>query len=94
MKHGSGSTFKGGKPAAYKDVNNDMENEEQLYSSFFDLSQVHKIDVKMSESDWNAFMAAAQKEEWYPCDLVIDGVAWQLKANGGNYADESQLLRW
>ena len=27
-------------------------------------------------------------------DLVINGVAWQLKANGGNYADESQLLRW
>lgn len=73
MKHSSGSTFKGGKPAAYKDVNNDMENEEQLYSSFFDLKQVHKIDVKMSESDWNAFMNAAQKEEWYPCDLVIDG---------------------
>ncbi|MCR4639235.1 carbohydrate-binding domain-containing protein [Ruminococcus sp.] len=73
QKHSSGSTFTGGKPAAYKDVNNDMENEEQLYGSFFDLGKVHKIDVKMSESDWNAFMNVAQKEEWYPCDLVIDG---------------------
>ena len=73
MKHSTGNTFKAGKPAAYKDVNNDMENEEQLYGSFFDMKQVHKIDVKMSESDWNSFMAAAQKEEWFPCDIVIDG---------------------
>ncbi|WP_303834452.1 carbohydrate-binding domain-containing protein [Ruminococcus flavefaciens] len=74
MKHSSGSTFKGGNPAAYKDVNNDMENEEQLYGSFFDLKQIHKIEVKMPDNDWSTFMGApAQNEEWYPCDLVIDG---------------------
>lgn len=27
-------------------------------------------------------------------DLIIDGVAWQLKANYGNFANEKQLLSW
>ena len=73
MKHSTGNTFKGGTPASYKDVNNDLENEEQLYGKFFDLSLVHKVEVKMSDNDWNNFMRAAQQEEWAPCDLIIDG---------------------
>lgn len=27
-------------------------------------------------------------------DLIINGVHWQLKANGGNFANESQMRRW
>lgn len=73
MKHSSGNTFKGGSPASYKDVNNDMDNEEQLYRELFDQSAIHTVDIKMSESDWNSFMAVAQQEEWRPCDVVIDG---------------------
>ena len=73
MKHSTGNTFKGGRPAAFKDVNNDMENDEQLYGELFNQQSVHKVEVKMSENDWNAFMRVAQQEEWYPCDVVIDG---------------------
>lgn len=73
MKHGSGSTFKSGSPASFSEVNNDTDNEEQLYSGLFDQKQIHKIEVKMSESDWSSFMSVAQQEEWRPCDVVIDG---------------------
>ena len=73
MKHSTGSTFKSGNPASFKEVNNDMDNEEQLYAPLFDQKQVHKIEVKMSENDWSNFMGVAQQEEWAPCDVVIDG---------------------
>ena len=73
MKHSTGNTFKGGTPAAYKEVNNDMDDADQLYGSLFDQSQVHKIEIKMSENDWNNFMRVAQQEEWAPCTVVIDG---------------------
>ncbi|MCR4794898.1 MAG: carbohydrate-binding domain-containing protein [Ruminococcus sp.] len=73
QKHSSGNTFKAGKPASFKDVNNDMENDEQLYGQLFDQTSVHKVEVKMSENDWNNFMKVAQQEEWAPCDVIIDG---------------------
>ena len=73
MKHSTGNTFKGGKPAAFKDVNNDMDDADQLYGSLFDQTQIHKIEIKMSENDWNNFMKVAQQEEWAPCTVVIDG---------------------
>ena len=73
MKHSTGNTFKGGTPASYTEVNNDMEDEDQLYGSLFNQKQVHKIEVKMSDNDWNNFMRVAQEEQWAPCDVVIDG---------------------
>ena len=73
QKHSTGNTFKAGKPASFKDVNNDMDDAEQLYGELFDQTSVHKVEVKMSENDWNNFMRVAQQEEWAPCDVVIDG---------------------
>ena len=77
MKHSTGSIFKGGKPASYKEVNNDMENEEQLYSDLFSQDVIHKIDVKMNESDWDNLLKNASREEWTPCDVVIDGETYK-----------------
>lgn len=90
MKHGSGSTFKAGKPASYKDVNNDMENEEQLYGELFSQNMIHKIDVKMDEAQWNNLLANASKEEWTPCDVVIDGE--ELKNVGIRTKGNSSLM--
>ena len=73
MKHSSGSTFKSGKPAKFTEVNNDMENEEQLYQELFSQATIHKIDVQMNEATWQNMMNNASKEEWTPCDVVIDG---------------------
>ena len=73
MKHSSGSTFKSGKPAKFTEVNNDMENEEQLYEELFSQATIHKIDVQMNEATWQNMMANASKEEWTPCDVTIDG---------------------
>ena len=73
MKHSTGNTFKGGTPASYTEVNNDMDDQDQLYGDLFNQKLVHKIEVKMSDNDWNNFMKAAQNEEWAPCDVVIDG---------------------
>ena len=73
MKHSTGNTFKAGSLSAFKDVNNDMENEEQLYSELFSQEFIHKIDVRMDEAKWENLLKNASKEEWTPCDIVIDG---------------------
>ena len=73
MKHSSGTSFKSGKPAKYSEVNNDMDNEEQLYEGLFSQETIHKIDVQMNESTWQNMMNNASKEEWTPCDVTIDG---------------------
>lgn len=90
MKHSTGSTFKAGKPASYKDVNNDMENEEQLYSGLFSQDMIHKIDVKMDEAQWENMLQNASKEEWTPCDVVIDGE--ELKNVGIRTKGNSSLM--
>ena len=90
MKHSAGSTFKAGKPASYKEVNNDMENEEQLYSEHFSQDMIHKIDVKMDEAQWDNLIANASKEEWTPCDVVIDGE--ELKNVGIRTKGNSSLM--
>ena len=73
MKHSGGSAFKSGKPAKFADVNNDMDNEEQLYESLFSQEKIHKIDVQIDEAVWDNLLKTASKEEWTPCDVTIDG---------------------
>lgn len=90
MKHSAGATFKAGKPASFKEVNNDMDNEEQLYSGLFSQALVHKIDVKMDENTWNNLLKNASKEEWTPCDVVIDGE--ELKNVGIRTKGNSSLM--
>ena len=65
-------SFSPGSPANYDDVNN-TDHAELLYRGLFDQSQVHKIEVKMDDSKWRTFLEHSQEEEYYPCDVVIDG---------------------
>ena len=66
----SSSDIKAGETAAYSDVNNTFKSS-LLYSDIFDRSSVHRIEVEMN--DWDNFLAHSQDEEYYPCDVVIDG---------------------
>ncbi|MCR5110136.1 MAG: carbohydrate-binding domain-containing protein [Ruminococcus sp.] len=73
MNHSGGDTFKAGfSNMTYNDVNNEADAE-ALYQSFFDQSTIHSVDIKMPESQWNTFIADAESESYYPCDVVIDG---------------------
>ena len=67
-----GDAFKAGTPAKYSDVNN-KEDGELLYGDLFEKTNVHKIDVQMSEAQWQDLIKNAESEEYYPCDIVIDG---------------------
>lgn len=70
--HEQGQTYRAGTPAVYKDVNN-TDDADLLYGDLFDRTEVHSIDVKMSDSAWTEFMSHANEEVYYPCDVVIDG---------------------
>lgn len=63
---GEGS-FKAG---SYSDVNN-TDTAELLYGGLYDQSRVHKIEITMP--NWDAFIADADSEEYYPCDVTVDG---------------------
>ena len=52
----------------------------------FDDSYVHEIDIQISEDSWNDLLENAIKEEYYVCDVEIDGtmfynVGIQAKGN-------------
>ena len=64
--------FAPGSAASYEGVNN-TDHAALLYSGLFDQSAVHKIEVKMDDAKWKDFLAHSQDEEYYPCDVVIDG---------------------
>lgn len=77
--------FKAGMPAAYTGVNN-TDAAEVLYADLFSMQQVHNIDIRMDESQWNHLIANSDTEEYYACDIVIDGelienVAIRTKGN-------------
>lgn len=55
---------------SYIDVSN-TDTAALLYAGLFDQSRVHKIEINMP--DWNAFIADAESENYYPCDITIDG---------------------
>ena len=75
VNHSGGDTYNasiGADGKIYSDVNN-TDDAELLYASLFDQSTVHSVDVQMAESDWRNFLSHADSEEYYPCDVVIDG---------------------
>lgn len=65
-------TFRTG--SSYTDVNN-TDHAELLYGRLFDRDRVHKIEIEMS--NWDQFFQASKNEEWYPCDIVIDGERYE-----------------
>ncbi len=46
-----------------------MEYESEL----FDTDQIIQIDIQMEEADWEEMLAEAMAEEYYACDVVING---------------------
>ena len=42
-------------------------------SKLFDTSEVINIDIKMDEETWNEMLSNAMMEEYYTCDVVING---------------------
>lgn len=79
------STFTADTPAIYKGINN-SDTAELLYDGLFATEQVHKIDIQMDEAQWNHLIANSDTEEYYACDIVIDGelienVAIRTKGN-------------
>ena len=65
---GGSSTFRAS--GSYTDVNN-TDTAELLYGGLYDQSRVHKIEITMP--NWDAFIADADSENYYPCDVTIDG---------------------
>ncbi len=77
--------FKADMPAAYTGVNN-TDATEVLYDDLFSMQQVHSIDIQMDKSQWDHLIANSDTEEYYACDIVIDGelienVAIRTKGN-------------
>ena len=79
------NVFRADMPAAYKGVNNN-DTVEVLYDNLFSMQQVHSIDIRMDQSQWDHLIANSDTEEYYACDIVIDGelienVAIRTKGN-------------
>ncbi len=72
VEHSGKKAFSAGTPASYENVNN-TDRADLLYSGLFDQSKVHKIEVTMDSAKWKTFLEHSQDEEYYPCDVVIDG---------------------
>ncbi len=69
-------TVKTGSPAKFTNVNNESDAD-TLYSDLFDQTVVHNISINMPESDWEQLKSTATKEEYFTCDLSIDGVKYK-----------------
>ena len=44
----------------------------EYYAEFFD-DNVHKIDIKISDFNWNDMIENPIEEEYHSCDIIIDG---------------------
>ncbi|MDO4864469.1 MAG: carbohydrate-binding domain-containing protein [Ruminococcus sp.] len=64
------SAVKAGKPAAFTGVNN-SDDADLLYGDLFNQNSVHRIEVEMD--NWDEFLRHSQDEEYYPCNVIIDG---------------------
>jgi len=42
-------------------------------SELFDTSEIITIDIQMDEDDWNSMLSNAMAEEYYSCDVVVNG---------------------
>ena len=71
-EYSGGNAFTLSDSANYDQVNN-TDSAALLYSDFFDQSRVHKVEITMPDAKWQDYLAHSQEEEYYPCDIVIDG---------------------
>jgi hypothetical protein len=54
-------------------------------TELFDTPQILSVDIQMDEDDWNDLLDNAIDEEYYPCDVVINGTTFQnvgIRAKG------------
>ena len=42
-------------------------------SKLFDTSDILGIDIQMDEDEWNSMLSDPMAEEYYSCDVIIDG---------------------
>ena len=75
-EYSGGNSFTLSEDASYEKVNN-TDTAALLYSDFFDQSRVHKVEITMPDAQWQDFLAHSQDEEYYACDIVIDGEQFQ-----------------
>ncbi len=68
-----GAVYNAGDPSVYTGVNN-TDDADLLYGDLFDRTEVHSIDIRMSDAAWMEFLSHAEEETYYPCDVVIDGM--------------------
>lgn len=40
----------------------------------FDKTQIMTVDIKIDENDWEEMLENAINEEYYKCDIVVNGV--------------------
>ena len=58
--------------AAMGDTSISMEYETEL----FDISSILKVNILMDESDWNDMLENATAEEYYQCDVEVNGTTF------------------
>ena len=49
----------------------------QYESALFSQDQIIQIDILMDEDDWNDMLENAAEEEYYRCDVVVNGTTFQ-----------------
>ena len=43
-------------------------------TKLFDTSEIITVDIQMDEDDWNSMLSSAMTEEYYVCDVVVNGL--------------------
>ncbi len=76
VEYSGGQTFRLSGSADYTGVNN-TDHADLLYGDFFSQREVHKVEVTMPDAQWQDFLAHSQDEEYYPCDVTIDGEVYK-----------------
>ena len=64
--------FSGQIAEAIGDTGISMEYETEL----FDTSSILTVNIRMEEADWNDMLANATAEEYYPCDVEVNGTTF------------------
>ncbi|MGN1334045.1 MAG: CotH kinase family protein [Anaerovoracaceae bacterium] len=69
----------------YEDSNNASGTVMDYESSVFDRSEVIDIDISIDESQWENLLENAISEEYFPCDITINGTDYKnvaIRAKG------------
>ena len=59
------------------DTESSTRVEKTYETSLFDKTKVQSIEIIMAESSWNDMLENATKEEFYACDVIVNGVTYK-----------------